>query len=86
MSKNTLTALLILVLSLSSLVPPISAQPLKAGYTSKTVFFLPLFVAQKKGFYDAEDLKVELIHMGTPAVNLQALVAGQIHISNRRDT
>ena len=61
---------------------PIPAQTLKAGYTSKTIFFLPFFVAQKKGFYEAEDLKVELIQMGTPAVSLQALVAGQIQISN----
>lgn len=82
MSKNISTAFLISVLSLSFLAWPTSAQPLKVGYTSKTIFFLPLFVAQKKGFYDAEDLKVELIHMGTPAVNLQALVAGQIHVSN----
>jgi ABC-type nitrate/sulfonate/bicarbonate transport system substrate-binding protein len=59
----------------------VRAQTLKIGYTSKTIFFLPFFVAQKKSFYDAEDLKVELIHMGTPAVNLQALVAGQIHVS-----
>jgi ABC-type nitrate/sulfonate/bicarbonate transport system substrate-binding protein len=64
------------------LVPPTPAQTIKAGYTSKTIFFLPFFVAQKKGFYDTEDLKVELIQMGTPAVNLQALVAGQIQISN----
>jgi ABC-type nitrate/sulfonate/bicarbonate transport system substrate-binding protein len=59
----------------------VQAQTLKVGYTSKTIFFLPFFAAQRKGFYDSEDLKVELIHMGTPAVNLQALVAGQIHIS-----
>lgn len=64
------------------LVRPTPAQTLKAGYTSKTIFFLPFFVAQRKGFYDAENLKVELIQMGTPAVSLQALVAGQIQISN----
>lgn len=82
MIKNISTAFLVSVLSVSFLAQPASAQPLKVGYTSKTIFFLPLFVAQQKGFYDAEDLKVELIHMGTPAVNLQALVAGQIHMSN----
>jgi ABC-type nitrate/sulfonate/bicarbonate transport system substrate-binding protein len=63
-------------------VKSVPAQSLKVGYTSKTIFFLPFFVAQKRGFYTEEDLKVELIHMGTPAVNLQALVAGQIHVSN----
>ncbi len=58
------------------------AQAVKVGYTSKTIFFLPFFAAQQKRFYDAEGLKAELIHMGTPAVNLQALIAGQIHFSN----
>ena len=58
-------------------VTPAPAQTLKTGYTSKTIFFLPFFVAEKKGFYLAEDIKVELIQLGTPAVSLQALIAGQ---------
>jgi NitT/TauT family transport system substrate-binding protein len=62
-------------------VSPATAQTLKTGYTSKTIFFLPFFVA-KNGFYQAEDIKVELIQMGTPAVSLQALIAGQIQICN----
>ena len=82
MGKLSRILFLPLILSMFFLVRPGSAQSLKAGYTSKTIFFLPLFVAQKKGFYDAEGLKVELIQMGTPAVSLQALIAGQIHISN----
>jgi len=81
--RNILFCALIALFSGSLfLVPPTPAQMVKAGYTSKTIFFLPFFVAQKKGFYDAEALKVELIQMGTPAVSLQALVAGQIQISN----
>ena len=66
-------------------VSPTPAQTLKTGYTSKTIFFLPFFVAQKKGFYQAEDIKVELIQMGTPAVSLQALVAGQIQSQHHPD-
>lgn len=82
MRKVLISALV--VLFSGSLFPtrPAPAQTLKAGYTSKTIFFLPFFVAQKKGLYDAENLKVELIQMGTPAVSLQALIAGQIQISN----
>jgi len=82
MRKVLISALV--VLFSGSLFPtrPAPAQTLKTGYTSKTIFFLPFFVAQKKGFYDAENLKVELIQMGTPAVSLQALIAGQIQISN----
>lgn len=73
--------ILALVILLSAASPPARAQTLRAGYVSKTIFFLPFFVAQKKGFYEAEGLKVELIHMGSPAISLQALVAGQIHLS-----
>jgi ABC-type nitrate/sulfonate/bicarbonate transport system substrate-binding protein len=81
MSKIICCALIVLF-SGSLLPAPVQAQALKVGYTSKTIFFLPFFVAQKNGFYGAENLNVELIQMGTPAVSLQALVAGQIHISN----
>jgi len=80
--KKIISILLFTVfLSLSFVIPLATAQLIKAGYTSKTIFFLPFFVAQKKGFYDVEGLKVEIIYMGAPAVNLQALVAGQIHFS-----
>lgn len=80
--KKIISILLFTVfLSLSFVIPLATAQLIKAGYTSKTIFFLPFFIAQKKGFYNAEDLKVEIIYMGAPAVNLQALVAGQIHFS-----
>lgn len=78
-------AILSFVLAILSVLLPggssVGAQSIKVGYTSKTIFFLPFFVAQKKGFYNAEDIKVEIIYMGAPAVNLQALVAGQIQFS-----
>lgn len=73
----------IILLFAATLLPcPAAAQTVKAGYTSKTIFFLPFFAARDKGFYNAEGLKAELIQMGTPAVNLQALIAGQIHFGN----
>ena len=37
------------------------AQTLKVGMTSKTLFYLPFYVGEKKGFYKAENLNVELI-------------------------
>lgn len=57
------------------------AQTLKVGMTSKTLFYLPLFVAQKKGFYSAENLKVELILIGRSDVQLQAIIAGELHFA-----
>jgi NitT/TauT family transport system substrate-binding protein len=81
--RKTLSCLLVALLcGLLFGIAPTPAQTLQTGYTSKTIFFLPFFVAQKKGFYQAEDIKVELIQMGTPAVSLQALIAGQIQICN----
>ena len=59
----------------------IQAQPINVGYTSRTIFFLPFFVSQKKGFYDTEGIHVNIVYTGSPAVNLQALVAGQIQVS-----
>ncbi|MBI2360388.1 MAG: ABC transporter substrate-binding protein [Deltaproteobacteria bacterium] len=60
----------------------VSGQSLKAGYTSKTLFYLPFFAALKKGFYAAEGLQVELINIGRSDVQLQALVAGELHFAN----
>jgi NitT/TauT family transport system substrate-binding protein len=80
--RNILSCVLATLLGgLLFCVSPTPAQTLKTGYTSKTIFFLPFFVAQKKGFYETEGIKAELIQMGTPAVSLQALIAGQIQIS-----
>jgi ABC-type nitrate/sulfonate/bicarbonate transport system substrate-binding protein len=59
-------------------IAPCSAQSLKVGMTSKTIFYLPFYVGLKKGFYSAENLKVEMIFIGRSDVQLQALVAGEI--------
>jgi ABC-type nitrate/sulfonate/bicarbonate transport system substrate-binding protein len=79
--KTISIALFTIFCCLSAITPSAVAQAVKAGYVAKTIFFLPLFVAQKMHHYDAESLKVELIHMGSAGVNLQALVAGHIHFS-----
>jgi len=55
------------------------AQSLKVGMTSKTLFYLPFYAAQKKNFYSAENLKVEIIMIGRSDVQLQALLTGEIN-------
>jgi NitT/TauT family transport system substrate-binding protein len=47
--------------------------------TSKTLFYLPFYVGQKKNFYSAENLKVELILIGRSDVQLQALLSSEIN-------
>ena len=58
---------------------PCAGQSLKVGMTSKTLFYLPFYAAQKLGFYAAENLKVELILIGRSDVQLQALLSGEIN-------
>ncbi len=61
---------------------PAADQAIRTGYTSKTLGFFPMFVAQKKGFYDQENIKVQLIQMGGSAVHERALIAGEIQFAN----
>jgi len=42
---------------------------------------LPFYVGEKKGFYKAENLNVELILIGRSDVQLQALLTGEIHFA-----
>ena len=79
--KKILAAVLLFVCGIILFLPPASAQSLKVGMTSKTLFYLPFYAAQKKGFYAAENLKVELILIGRSDVQLQALIAGEIQFA-----
>lgn len=65
----------------SPLVSMAMAQSVKVGMTSKTLFYLPLYAAQKRGLYTAEGLKVDLVLIGRSDVQLQALLAGEIHFA-----
>ena len=58
------------------------AETLKAGYVSKDFNYLPFFLAQKKGFYAKEGIQVDLVSIGRADVQLQALVAGELHFAN----
>jgi ABC-type nitrate/sulfonate/bicarbonate transport system substrate-binding protein len=77
--KKSLLCAIAVALAGSLLSLPCDAQSLKVGMTSKTLFYLPFYVGQKKGFYNAENLKVELILIGRSDVQLQALLSGEIN-------
>src|SRR5215510_12604515 len=76
---KTILAVTLLLAILTGLDCAATGQSLKVGMTSKTLFYLPFYVGQKKGFYNAENLKVELILIGRSDVQLQALIAGEIN-------
>ena len=68
--KQIQIALFLFVFVVCQLAELGSAQTLKVGMTSKTLFYLPFYVGEKKGFYKAENLNVELILIGRSDVQL----------------
>jgi NitT/TauT family transport system substrate-binding protein len=76
--KHKFIVLLLAVMIMAGSDLTATAQSLKVGMTSKTLFYLPFYVGQKRGFYTAENLKVELILIGRSDVQLQALLTGEI--------
>lgn len=77
--KRIVIAVLIFACSVIALSSASQGQTLKVGMTSKTLFYLPFYVGQKRGFYNQENVKVELILIGRTDVQLQALLSGEIH-------
>ena len=80
--KKIVLSLFLFLAAFFFLAPATVAQTLKVGITSKTLFYLPYYLAQKKGLYAAENLKVELILIGRSDVQLQALIAGELHFAS----
>src|SRR6266568_4293093 len=71
--------LIVLVLS----TPGIGgAQRVTAGYVSKDLNYLPFFIGLKKGLYAKEGVQVDLVSIGRADIQLQALVAGELHFAN----
>jgi NitT/TauT family transport system substrate-binding protein len=70
------------VLLLTAMIAPAAGQSLKAGYISKDLNYLPFFIALKKGFYAKEGIPVDLVSIGRSDIQLQALVAGELHFAN----
>jgi NitT/TauT family transport system substrate-binding protein len=58
------------------------AQRLTAGYVSKDLNYLPFFIGLKKGLYAKEGIQVDLVSIGRADIQLQALVAVELHFAN----
>jgi NitT/TauT family transport system substrate-binding protein len=76
--KRILASVLPVLFGLGLSASTSAAQALKVGMTSKTLFYLPFYAAQKRGLYAAEGLKVDLVLIGRSDVQLAALLAGEI--------
>ncbi len=64
------------------LLPTVCAQTVKVGITSKTLFFMPYYLGQKKGFYATENIRIEPVLIGRSDVQLAALLAGELQIGS----
>ncbi len=59
-----------------------AARPkLKLGIYSKTIFFLPIWIALEKGFFVDAGLEVELEHVPTMAATAEAMLHGDAPIA-----
>ena len=76
------SGLVVLFLGGLVLVPTNGAQTVKVGITSKTLFFMPYYVGQKKGFYAAENIRIEPVMIGRSDVQLAALLSGELQIGS----
>jgi ABC-type nitrate/sulfonate/bicarbonate transport system substrate-binding protein len=79
MKRLWISSLLQLFAALSPAL--IAAQSIKIGYVSKDLNHLPYVIAQKKGFVAKEGVQVELVAIGRSDIQLEALVARELHIS-----
>jgi NitT/TauT family transport system substrate-binding protein len=59
-----------------------AAENVKIGFISRDLNYLPFFVAQKRGFYAAESVPVDLVFIGGADLQLRALVAGELQVAN----
>ncbi len=79
--RKALSSLLFTIFVVLGLIGSAPGETLKAGYISKDLNYLPYFASLKKGFYAKEGLQVDLVSIGRADVQLQALVAGELHFS-----
>ena len=82
MIARIISGFLVLFLGGLFLLSTVCSQTVKVGITSKTLFFMPYYVGQKKGFYAAENIRIEPVLIGRSDVQLAALLAGEIQFGS----
>src|SRR5437773_2134684 len=75
---------IVVLFILSLLALPCRAQErikFPVGVSNKTQAQSPLYVAQRKGFYEQQGLEVQLILLRGGAQTIQALVGGSLYVA-----
>ncbi len=58
------------------------AETIKVGATTRSMAFFPLFAGQKKGFFEAEGLQVEIVVFGSAPKGVQATISDSVQIGH----
>jgi NitT/TauT family transport system substrate-binding protein len=77
--KNTRLWIVLAMLWLGMLAHPSQAKII-IGLSSVNIAFLPIYVAQEKGFFKDEGLEVLFVMFNAGSTNLQSLMGGDIQI------
>jgi NitT/TauT family transport system substrate-binding protein len=72
--------LVITTLLLLGALPQLSAAKIVVGLSSVNIAFLPIYVAQEKGFFKDEGLDVLFVMFNAGSTNLQSLMGGDTQI------
>jgi NitT/TauT family transport system substrate-binding protein len=78
--KKSTVAMVVLFASLLVAGAGTAYAKLVVGLSSVNVAFLPVYVAEDKGFFKSEGLEVLLVLFNAGATNLQALIGGDVQI------
>ncbi|MEH6721079.1 MAG: ABC transporter substrate-binding protein [Aurantimonas endophytica] len=74
------TSLLAFALATAPVTAALSADTIKVALPAKMFLNVVEFVAQEKGFYEAEDLEVEFTHIADSSIPVRTLIAGDMDI------
>jgi ABC-type nitrate/sulfonate/bicarbonate transport system substrate-binding protein len=58
------------------------AETIKVGATTRSMVFFPAFAGQKKGFFEAEGLQIEIVVFGSSPKGVQAMISDSIQIGH----
>jgi NitT/TauT family transport system substrate-binding protein len=82
MKFRAITLFLIAVLVSASTMSRAQTPTLKVGLPSLSMFTIMYHVAQDKGFFEKEGVKVEINHFESGSINMKALLARAVDISD----
>jgi ABC-type nitrate/sulfonate/bicarbonate transport system substrate-binding protein len=57
------------------------AESVKVGATTRSMVFFPLFAGQKKKFWDAEGMQLEIVVFGSASKGVQAAISDSVQIN-----